>query len=62
MGGNDAVKFERNFMAPLRNYAGKNLREALRNSAPKKQETKRALQADLKFARKALKFNCAVVG
>lgn len=49
-------------MAPLRNYAGKNLREALRNSAPKKQETKRALQADLKFARKALKFNCAVVG
>jgi len=40
-------------MAPLRNYAGKNLRGVLRNSAPKKQGIKRALQADLKFARKA---------
>ena len=40
-------------MAPPRNFAGKNLRGALQNSAPKKQEIKRALQADLKFARKA---------
>ena len=40
MGRNDAVKFERNFMAPSRNFVGKNLRGALRNSAPKKQENK----------------------
>jgi len=53
VGGNDAVKFERNFMVAARNSAGKNLSGALRNSASKKQEIKRALRAGLKFARKA---------
>ena len=53
MGRNDPVKFERNFMVAVRNFVGKNLRKALRNSAPKKQETKRASRADLKFAREA---------
>jgi hypothetical protein len=40
-------------MAPSRNFVGKNLRGALRNSAPKKQEIKRALRAGFELARKA---------
>ena len=40
-------------MVAAQNSADKNLRGVLLNSAPKKQGIKRALQADLKFARKA---------